>query len=266
MVGEARADGLHFARIFPHGGRQRRPARHQNGRQMVHGSQRNHGGGQPFIAGRHADHRPPRRERADQTAKHDRRVVAVRQGVEHTVRALRATVARIADEGGERDPAVAGDLLRRRLHLHADLPVSGVVAQRNRTPVSGADAALGADDQHLFAGELVGVPAHSGVLRHAEQVAAGGFHQHLRGQRQCALRPRRVGDHRIKRIVLWGENFLNGHRYRPAQQSLSCCNRVFSCALRGSSSGEAGGRTCVEIGRPQSTIASLMTFTNGVSS
>ena len=182
------------------------------------------------------------------------------------MRALRATVARIADEGGERDPAVAGDLLRRRLHLHADLPVPGVVAQRDRASVSGADAALGADDQHLFAGELVGIPAHPGVLRHTEQVAAGGFHQHLRGQRQRALRPRRVGDHRIKRIVLWGENFLNGHRYRPAQQSLSCCNRVFSCALRGSSSGEAGGRTCVEIGRPQSTIASLMTFTNGVSS
>ena len=182
------------------------------------------------------------------------------------MRALRAPVARVADEGRERDPTVAGDLLRRRLHLHADFPVPGVVAQRDRASVSGADAALGADDQHLFAGQPVGVPAHPGVLRHAEQVAAGGFHQHLRGQRQRALRPRRVGDHRIKRIVLWGENFLDGHGYLPAQQSLSCCSRDFSCALRGSSSGEAGGSTCVEIGRPQSTIASLMTFTNGVSS
>ena len=182
------------------------------------------------------------------------------------MRALRAPVAGIADEGRKRDPAAAGNLLRRRLHLHADLPVAGVVAQRNRASVPGANAALGADDQHLFAGQLVGVPAHPGVLRHAEQVAAGGFHQHLRGQRQRALRPRRVGDHRIKRLVLWGENLLDGHGYRPAQQSLSCCSRVFSCALRGASSAEAGGSTCVEIGRPQSTIASLMTFTNGVSS
>ncbi len=266
MVGETRADGLHLARVFPDGRRQRRPARHQNSRQVVHRGQRNHGGGQPFIAGRYADHRPPRRQGADQAAKHDRRVVAVRQGIEHTVRALRAPVARIADEGRERDPAIAGDLLRRRLHLHADLPMPGVVAQRDWASVSGADAALSADNQHLFAGELVGVPAHPGVLRHAEQVAAGRFHQHLRGQRQSALRPRRVGDHRIKRVVLRGENFLNGHRYRPAQQSLSCCSRVFSCALRGSSSGEAGGSTCVETGRPQSTIASLITFTNGVSS
>ena len=266
MVGKARADGLHLARIFPHGRRQRRPAWHQNGRQIVHRGQRNHGSGQPFIAGCHADHRPARRQGADQAAKDDRRVVAVRQGIKHAVRALRAPVARIADEGRKRDPAVARDLLRRRLHLHADFPVPGVVAQRNRASVSGADAALSTDNQHLFAVELVGVPAHPGVLRHAEQVAAGGFHQHLRSQRQRALRTRRVGDHRIKRVVLWGENFLNGHRYRPAQQSLSCCSRVFSCALRGSSSGEAGGRTCVEIGRPQSTIASLMTFTNGVSS
>ena len=266
VVGKARADGLHFARVFPHGWRQRRPARHQNGRQVVHRGQGNHGGGQPFIAGRDADHRPARREGTDQAAKHDRRVVTVRQGVEHAVRALRAPVARIADEGRKRDPAVAGDLFRRRLHLHADLPVAGVVAQRNRASVPGADAALGADDQHLFAGQLVGVPAHPGVLRHAEQVAAGGFHQHLRGQRQRALRPRRVGDDGIKRLVLRGENLLDGHGYRPAQQSLSCCSRVFSCALRGSSSAEAGGSTCVEIGRPQSTIASLMTFTNGVSS
>ena len=232
----------------------------------MHRGQRNHGGRQPFIAGRHANDRPARRQGANQTTKHNRRIVAVRQGIKHAVRALRAPVARIADEGRKRDPAVAGDLLRRGLHLHADLPVPGVVAQRNRPSVTGADAALSANNQHLFAGQLVGVPAHPGVLGHAEQVAAGGFHQHLRGQRQRALRPRRVGNDGIKRVFLRGENFLDGHGYRPAQQSLSCCSRVFSCALRGSSSAEAGGSTWVEIGRPQSTIASLMTFTNGVSS
>ncbi len=89
------------------------------------------------------------------------------------MRALRTAVAGIADEGRKRDPAVAGDLLRRRLHLHADFPVAGVVAQRNRASVPGANAALVADNQHLFAGQLVGIPAHPGVLRHAEQVAAG---------------------------------------------------------------------------------------------
>jgi hypothetical protein len=60
------------------------------------------------------------------------------------------------------------------------------------------DAALGAD-QHFSAGEFVGIPAHTGVLRHAEQVAAGGFEQHLRGERQRALRPGSVGFHRIER-------------------------------------------------------------------
>jgi hypothetical protein len=88
----------------------------------VHRRQGNHGGGQAFIAGGDADHRPARRQRADQAAKHDRRVVAVRQGVEHAVRALERPSHGSLTKAA-RDPAVAGDLFRRRLHLHANFPV-----------------------------------------------------------------------------------------------------------------------------------------------
>ena len=62
-------------------------------------------------------------------------------------------------------------------------------------------------NRHLFAGELVIVPAHPGVLRRAEQVAAGRFHQHLRGQ--AAERPAAPAwvITAIKRIVPWVKIF-----------------------------------------------------------
>ena len=182
------------------------------------------------------------------------------------MRALGTTVAGVADKGGKRDPAVAGDLFRRRLHLQANLPMAGVVTQRHRAAIARADPPLRANNQHLFAGEFIGIPPHPGVLRHAKQITARRFHQHLRGQGQRPLWPGRVGDHRIEGVVLRGKNLLYRHRDRPTQQSLSCCSSVFSCALRGSSSGPAGGSTWVETGRTQSEIASLITFTNGASS
>ena len=152
------------------------------------------------------------------------------------------------------------------MHLQANFPVAGVVTQRHRAAVPGANPTLSADNQHLFAGEFVGVPAHAGVLRHPEQIAARRLHQHLRRQRQRALRAGSMGDDRIKRIILGRENRLYCHLNFPVQQSLSCCSSVLSCRFFASSSGEDGGSTCVEIGRPHSTIASLITFTNGVSS
>ena len=88
MVGEARADGLRFCPHLPRWAAAS-PAR-QNGRQIVHGSQRNHGGGQPALSpGCHADHRPPRRQERIRR-RNTIAVVAVRQEIEHTVRALRA--------------------------------------------------------------------------------------------------------------------------------------------------------------------------------
>ena len=99
---------------------------------------------------------PPQGERTDQPLEDDGRVVAIRQTVHHRGRALRAAIARIADRGGEGKPLEAIQLLGGGLHEQADLPVSGVIAQRDRLPVLGPQAPLRAQDQHLIAQQLVG--------------------------------------------------------------------------------------------------------------
>ena len=64
--------------------------------------QRHHHRRQSLVARRHAQHAAPRRQRADQSPQHGRRIVAIRQAVEHARRALRATVARIGNIRGKR--------------------------------------------------------------------------------------------------------------------------------------------------------------------
>lgn len=142
--------------------------------------------------------------------------------------ALGAAIARVADKGGERDTAQAGDLFCRRRHLQADLPVPGVITQRNGATVRVTDAALGADQQDFSAGEFVGIPAHTGVLGHTEQVAAGGFEQHLRGERQRALRPGSVGFHRIELFILRRKNGVDGHcRILPVNRVQRTAGDIF---------------------------------------
>ena len=79
-------------------------------------------------------------------------VVAIGEAVDHAGRPLRAAVAGIGAEGGERDAAERADLLRRRLHEEADLPVPGVIAEGERRAVRVAHAAERAQDEHLRAG------------------------------------------------------------------------------------------------------------------
>jgi hypothetical protein len=88
------------------------------------------------------------------------------------------------------------------------------------------DAALGANQQHFSAGEFVGIPAHTGILRHAEQVAAGGFEQHLRGERQRALPRQRF--HRIELFILRRKNGVDGHcRILPVNSVQRTADDVF---------------------------------------
>ena len=80
------------------------PGTSTHGRSWLAG-ERHHHRRQALVAGRDAEHAAARRQRADQPAEDHRRVVAVRQAVEHRRRALRAAVARIGARGGERDRA-----------------------------------------------------------------------------------------------------------------------------------------------------------------
>ena len=90
---------------------------------------------------------------------HDRRVVAVREAVEHPGRALRAAVAGVGAVGGKRDRAAGPQLFGGGLDQQADLPVAGVVAERERRAVRVADAAHRAQQQHLGTAQLRRAPS-----------------------------------------------------------------------------------------------------------
>ena len=64
----------------------------------------------------------------------------------------------------------------------------GVISERYRRAIGIPNAAVGAEDQKLFAAKFAGVPAHAGVLRESKNVATRTIEQHLFGQRQTACR------------------------------------------------------------------------------
>ena len=101
-VGEACADGLNLAGVLAFCGRQRDAAGNQYARQIAHGCQGHHHRGQTLVAGGDAEHAPARvGKRSDQPAEDLGSIVAIRQAVHHTGRALRSAVARVGDKTGE---------------------------------------------------------------------------------------------------------------------------------------------------------------------
>ena len=118
----------------------------------------------------------------------DGRIVPVGQAVEHAGRALRSPVARVAAIDREREGSRGAQRFGGAAHEQAELPVAGVIAERDRLALLRAQAAQRADDHILRSAERVGAPAHPGVLGQAEDVAARFGAQHLRRQRQTPLR------------------------------------------------------------------------------
>ena len=173
-----------------HGG-QRHATRHDHAGQVPQPRHSHHHRGEPFVARRHAEHAGPPGERPREPAKQDRGVVAVGEAVKHAGGPLRATVARIGTETGERDRPKPAQLPRGGLHLEADFPMAGVIAECDGLPVRRPQAALGAKDEELLAPELSGLPAHAGILRHAEQVAARAVAKLVLGDGEFARRPAR---------------------------------------------------------------------------
>ncbi len=199
---EACPDRLDLARVFGAQGGQRHPAGHQHAGQMAHRSQGHHHRREPLVAGRHADHAGTRGQRADQPPQHLGSVVPVRQRVHHARRALGAAVARVAAESGEGYGAAGAELQRCLAHEEADFEVARVVPEGDRRTVLVADAALRAENEVLVASQVLRVPTHSGVLRPAEDVAAGTRPQHGRRQGQSPGRPLRSGSDVIDRSVV----------------------------------------------------------------
>jgi hypothetical protein len=91
----AHADGLNPGRVLALHREQRDPARHQHTWEIVARRQRHHHRRQTLVAGGDPEHAAAGGQRANQPAKYRRRVVAIRQAVEHRRRPLRAPIARI---------------------------------------------------------------------------------------------------------------------------------------------------------------------------
>src|SRR5262249_41356529 len=130
------------------------------------------------------------RERSNEPTKNLGRVVPIRKAVEHPHRALSSPVTGVGTIGRERNGFEVSQFARRGLNEQSDFPMAGVITEGNWFSIGRATAALGTEDEELFAAQFTRIPAHAGVLGPAENIAAGRFGQHLRRQRQAALRAR----------------------------------------------------------------------------
>ena len=165
---ESSADGLHLGGVFSDRRRQHHAAGNQDARQVRRPRQGHHHRGQTFITSRDAQDALPSRQGPDQPPKNLSRVIAVSQAVHHAGRPLGSSITGIGAKAREWNTARSLQLFRGGFHEQADFPVARVVAKRHRRAVRGADAALRAKDEELFAIQLGGIPAHADILAHAK--------------------------------------------------------------------------------------------------
>ena len=89
-------------------------------------------------------------------------------------------------------PPSARQLLRGRLHEQPDLPVAGVIAERDRRAVGGADAALGAEHEELRAGRARADPSpcpRSASARRCRRSGCSSSISAVSGSRPCGPAP-----------------------------------------------------------------------------
>ena len=232
LVRETRSQRLHGARVLAAPGRQRDPSGDDCSRQVAERGDRHQHGRKALVTGADADHAPAVRQAAHEPAQHERRVVAVGQGVEHAGRALRPAVARVRDVRRERQPAEAVELRRGLANQQSDLPVAGVIAERDGGAVVGANSTECREEEELVASDLRRLPAHTGVLREAEHVAGRALLQERVRERQSPFGPCRG------RLDLEEVGAVRRLRHRP----LSCSGRTREPSRTWSRSGPAWRR------------------------
>ncbi len=147
----APADWTLPASSLPSAGRVTPPGISMHASRSCSARERHHHGGQTFVAGGDADDAAARGQRTDEPSEDGGRVVAIRQRIEHGGSALAAAVAGIGAVGGEGHGALRFQFARGGFHEQADFPVAGVIAESDGRAVGGADAAVGAEDEELFA-------------------------------------------------------------------------------------------------------------------
>ena len=199
-VGVAHAQCLDLAGVFAGFGGQGDAAGDEHAGEIAHRGQCHHHGRQALVAGGDAHHAAAPRQRADQPPQHHGGVVAEREAVHHPGGPLCPAVAGIGAERRERDDAAGLQLSRGGLDQQVYFPVSGMKAQSDGRAVGGAEAAAGREDQELLPAQLGHVPSHTGILRQAEEIAAGPVAQHRFGERQAAAGAGGAPAHVVERI------------------------------------------------------------------
>jgi hypothetical protein len=198
-VREASAQALDLAGVLCVACRQRHAARHNHTGQLLRAGQRQHRRRQSLVARRDAEHAGRRRQRPINRRITMAGVVPVRQAVEHAGRALRPPVAGVAAVDGERDRPCGAQRLGRGAYQQSDLPMAGVIPERDWLALLRAQPAHRADDHVLRSAERLRAPTHAGVLGEAEDVAARLVPEHLRRQRQTSVRPIALDARRVDR-------------------------------------------------------------------
>ncbi len=133
--------------------------------------------------------------------------MAVREAINHAVSALGAAIARVGTKAREGNGLQSAKFVRRRMDQQADLPVAGMIAQRDGTPIGRAKSALRAENQKVFASDFSRIPSHASILRKPKKIAAWAVPEQFLCQRQTAGRPASAGLHlihlvrRIKDII-----------------------------------------------------------------
>ena len=140
---------LHLAGVFALRRRQRHAAGHQHARQIA----------QPasaiIIAGSPLSHvatpSTPARVGSERISRRKTIAASLRYGrlsIMPVVPCVRPSHGSVQEPANGMQPRRL-ELLRRRLHQQADFPVAGVIAERDRRAVVGAQAAVRAEDQKL---------------------------------------------------------------------------------------------------------------------
>ena len=62
--------------------------------------------------------------------------------------------------------------------------MTGMITECNGLTVRGAESALCAEDEKLFAAEFARIPSHAHILGPTKNVAAGRISEHLRSERK----------------------------------------------------------------------------------
>ena len=148
-------------------------AGHEDRGQIAQSGEGHHHRGKSLVAGGDAEHAAAGGQRPGEPAKEGGGVVAVGQGIEHSGGALRTAVAGVGAIGGERNGAAGADFLCGGADQFADFPVSRVIAEGDRGAIRRTETTLGGEYEELLAPEFLRLPAHAGVLRQAEEIAAG---------------------------------------------------------------------------------------------